>query len=75
MKVKCQNIVSCGNYQCCFNSYSFCVHTVVSLNAEGKCALFKQNPSKIKDKPTQNPNKDLIEDAPASLSKLVPPLD
>ena len=61
MKVKCQNIVSCGNYQCCFNSYSSCIQTVISLNAEGKCALFKQNPSKIKDKPAQNVNNDPLE--------------
>ena len=57
MKVKCQNVVSCGNYQCCYNSYSSCVHTVVSLNAEGKCALFKQTPVKS----AQNPNPDPFE--------------
>ena len=41
MKIKCENIVICGNYNCAWNYDCRCSHDVVSLDANGKCALEK----------------------------------
>ena len=53
MKMKCENIVTCGNYNCELNYDGACIRTVVALDGNGKCAMYKP-----KDRPTQNkPNK------------------
>lgn len=41
MKIKCENIVACGNYKCELNLNGACIHTVVALDACGKCVLFE----------------------------------
>lgn len=44
MKIKCENIVRCGNYNCCHNNDGYyCVRAVVALDAAGKCAFIKPN--------------------------------
>ena len=56
MKVKCNKIVSCGNYACVFNQAGECSHDVISINTNGHCALCKLKPTP-KDsggKPAQN---------------------
>lgn len=40
MKIKCENVVACGNYNCCYNSEAYCIKRVVALDASGKCVLF-----------------------------------
>jgi hypothetical protein len=49
MKIKCENVVACGNYKCTRNCGGSCIETVVALNADGKCVLFK--PSESLEKP------------------------
>lgn len=63
MKVKCDSIVRCGNYNCTHNCDGyFCNQKVVALNTEGKCALCRPKPTvKPKSEPT--------------IAELVPPLD
>lgn len=39
MKVKCENIVVCGNYNCIHNRETRCVKTIISLGQDGQCAL------------------------------------
>ena len=41
MKLKCENIVTCGNYACSLNEDGYCIHSVVALDSNGKCTLFK----------------------------------
>lgn len=41
MKMKCENIVTCGNYNCALNFNGACIHTVVALNGDGKCVMYK----------------------------------
>ena len=53
MKMKCENIVTCGNYNCELNCEGACIRTVVALDSNGKCVMCKP-----KDRPTQDkPNK------------------
>jgi hypothetical protein len=53
MKIKCENVIVCGNYNCAWNCCGSCGQNVVAMDANGKCAL-----EKPKDRPTQNkPNK------------------
>ena len=40
MKIKCENVVACGNYNCCHNNEAYCIKRVVALDASGKCVLF-----------------------------------
>ena len=77
MKMKCENIVTCGNYNCELNYDGACIRTVVALDGAGKCVMCKPK-SKHKDSTAHcrkvdggNP----VESVPAPLSKLVPPLD
>ena len=41
MKMKCENIVTCGNYNCELNCEGACIHTVVALNGDGNCVMCK----------------------------------
>ena len=41
MKIKCENVIICGNYGCAWNCNCRCVHDVVALDANGKCSLEK----------------------------------
>lgn len=43
MKIKCENVVVCGNYKCGLNLDGACIHTVIALDADGKCAMRKPN--------------------------------
>lgn len=53
MKIKCENVVRCGNYNCCHNSETFCVKAVVALDEAGKCVFYK---SKNVSKTNANPD-------------------
>ena len=44
MKIKCENVIVCGNYNCAWNCDGRCVQEVVALDANGKCALEKLRP-------------------------------
>ena len=39
MKIKCENIVTCGNYNCALNYDGACIRTVVALDNDGKCVM------------------------------------
>ena len=56
MKIKCDKIVSCGNYECVFNHAGTCLHDVISINATGQCAQCKLKPVPKDNggKPAQN---------------------
>ena len=41
MKMKCENIVTCGNYNCGLNYDGACIRTVVALDGDGKCVMCK----------------------------------
>ena len=41
MKMKCENIVTCGNYNCALNCEGACIRTVVALGCDGKCVMYK----------------------------------
>jgi hypothetical protein len=41
MKMKCENIVTCGNYNCGLNCEGACIRTVVALDGDGKCVMYK----------------------------------
>lgn len=56
MKVKCENLVVCGNYNCERNSEGYCIHRAIALDASGKCVL-----EKPKRMIKVNPNKDPLE--------------
>ena len=37
MKIKCKNVVRCGNYNCCHNDDGYyCAKSVIALDASGK---------------------------------------
>ena len=42
MKIKCENVVVCGNYKCELNLDGACIRTVIALDADGKCSLYRQ---------------------------------
>ena len=44
MKMKCENIVTCGNYNCELNCEGACIRTVIALDGEGKCVMCKPKP-------------------------------
>ena len=44
MKIKCENVIVCGNYGCAWNCDGRCGQDVVALDANGKCALVKPKP-------------------------------
>lgn len=44
MKMKCENIVTCGNYNCELNCEGACIRTVVALDGDGKCVMCKPKP-------------------------------
>ena len=44
MKMKCENIVTCGNYNCELNCEGACIRTVVALDSNGKCVMCKPKP-------------------------------
>lgn len=46
MKIKCENVIICGNYKCAWNCDCRCGHDVVALDANGKCSLEKPRNSK-----------------------------
>ena len=77
MKMKCENIVTCGNYNCKLNCEGACIRTVVALDGDGKCVMCKPKPTpkdtavRCRKADGGNP----VESVPAPLSKLVPPLD
>lgn len=76
MKMKCENIVTCGNYNCELNCEGACIHTVVALDGDGKCVMYKpkfvpKDTARCKKTDGGNP----VEDVPTPLSRLVPPLD
>lgn len=56
MKVKCENVVVCGNYKCELNLDGACIRTVIALDADGKCSLFRQKEKVVKtEKPALTP--------------------
>ena len=77
MKMKCENIVACGNYNCELNYDGICIRTVVSLDREGICVICKLKPkyegTTVHYRKADGGNP--VEDVPTPLSKLVPPLD
>ena len=55
MKVKCENIVRCGNYSCCHNTDGyFCNRKVVALDSFGKCSFIRPKETRIPN-PLPNP--------------------
>ena len=46
MKIKCENVIICGNYKRAWNCDCRCGHDVVALDATGKCSLEKPRASK-----------------------------
>ena len=78
MKVKCENVVRCGNRNCIHNTDGYyCRNTVISLDASGVCAFRNSKPeyknTTINCRKVDGGNP--VEGVPAPLSKLVPPLD
>ena len=58
MKIKCENVVVCGNYNCSLNCEGACIRSVVALDGNGKCAMCKPKHYVKTDTPAQNkPNK------------------
>lgn len=46
MKIKCENVVRCGNYNCCHNTDGYyCAKAVVALDTSGKCAFVRPKTS------------------------------
>lgn len=41
MKIKCENVVVCGNYKCLINKEGKCIRTVVALDTTGKCGMVR----------------------------------
>jgi hypothetical protein len=60
MKIKCENVVACGNYKCARNYDGACIHSVVALDADGKCVLFE--PLELLEKP-QTITRTIVKDA------------
>ena len=56
MKINCDKIVVCGNYECVWNFDSRCQKSTVALDINGKCALCKLKPVPKDNggKPAQN---------------------
>lgn len=46
MKVKCENLVICGNYKCVYNNDGMCAHSAVAMDATGKCVVARPRPEK-----------------------------
>lgn len=47
MKIKCENVVRCGNRNCIHNTEGYyCRNTVISLDASGICAFRNSKPVK-----------------------------
>ena len=44
MKIKCENVIVCGNYGCVWNHDGRCGQDVVALDVNGKWALVKPKP-------------------------------
>ena len=63
MKIKCENIIVCGNYNCAWNCCGSCGQNVVAIDTNGKCTLVK---------PKSTPKDD---SKPTPISKLIPPID
>lgn len=53
MKMKCENIVTCGNYNCELNCEGACIRTVVALDGDGKCVMCKPKPKPAETKPNK----------------------
>ena len=47
MKMKCENILTCGNYNCELNCEGACIRTVVALDGDGKCVMCKPKATSI----------------------------
>jgi hypothetical protein len=57
MKIKCENVVRCGNRNCVHNTDGYyCKNTVISLDASGVCAFRNSKPVKPKTNPNPNPD-------------------
>lgn len=56
MKVKCENLVRCGNFNCIHNYDGYhCKNIVISLDSTGACAFRKPKPAKTKPNPNLDP--------------------
>ena len=53
MKMKCENIVTCGNYNCELNYEGACYRTVVALDGDGKCVMCKPKVKLAETKPNK----------------------
>ena len=53
MRIKCENVVVCGNYNCSLNCEGACVRSVVALDGQGKCAMCKPKVYAKTDAPAQ----------------------
>ena len=53
MKIKCENLVVYGNYNCGRNSEGYCIHRAIALDASGKCVLEKPKVYVKTDAPAQ----------------------
>lgn len=51
MKMKCENIVTCGNYNCALNYDGACIRTVVALDNDSKCVMYKPKTKPAESKP------------------------
>lgn len=49
MKIKCENVVICGNYDCAMNFDGKCPRTVIALGSDGRCTMYR---TKYKIAPT-----------------------
>ena len=56
MKIKCENVVRCGNRNCIHNVDGYyCRNIVISLDTSGVCAFRNSKPEKLKTNPSPNP--------------------
>ena len=56
MKIKCENVIVCGNYNCVWNCGGRCGgQDVIALDGSGKCVLAKPKP--VPKDTTVAPNK------------------
>ena len=53
MRMKCENIVTCGNYKCELNCDGTCCRTVVALDGDGKCVMCKPKARTVEAKPNK----------------------
>ena len=53
MKIKCENVIICGNYNCAWNCDCHCGHEVIALDGNGKCSLEKPKAYVKTDAPAQ----------------------